>query len=872
MPPKQPHDFDDLMLLEATPEQAIMTNQNSYATWGYPQLTLEQYLEREKLLANQEFTGENFKVWVLMSRKEQQEHQGKNDASANNNPTILSACETFKRKALIVDRSGEVIETICYGIASVFTPPHLRNKGYASTMMKLLTGILEKQFKADFSFLFSDIGPNFYQRFGWNVFNNKEIRFSIDGGDASGEGPGNMELGENVSVSPIRESDLERITQLDCQLVRQELLKVDHRALVVLPNKPSYVWMFERSKFYARVTANTEITIFGVELVRAFDEKEKQLVGFIIWFHDFNEQKLVALRFRSYSKQAAKILVAQAKQEARKYNLKQVVSWNPDMTLFSGEDGELVEREDSLPSLAWYKDWDSKVEWLLLEKAFKGLRPHHQFWGRRYSTAATRVACEPNEPSFLDSVQIYFEKAAGLSNASPKTLDHLKASDCTLKVTFPIEARGEGLFIVDNGKVEVLTGYRVHHSRHLLPVKGGIRFSPEVDEQEVAALAALMTYKCAVVDVPFGGAKGGITLDPSKFTENQLERVTRRYTMELCQRAFIGPGVDVPAPDVGTSAREMSWIMDTYRQFHSNEVDSIGCVTGKPIYLGGVRGRNEATGLGVYYGIREFLSYPEIQKSTGLSGNIKDTSFVIQGFGKVGYWAAKFLEINGGRVVGVGERDCGVYNADGIKVDELFEYHKANRSFRGFPNVDILEDPLKILEVECDVLIPAALERQIGLKNADYIKAKIIGEAANGPITPGANDIMLNKGIRIIPDLLLNAGGVTVSYFEWLKNLSHMRFGRMTRKWDELGKTKLVELIETIIEQKVSDLEKMHIIHGAEEVDLVYSGLEDTMMGACKETRITALKRKTDYRTAAFINAIEKIATAYEGSGMMLMN
>ncbi|RGB31855.1 hypothetical protein C1646_763585 [Rhizophagus diaphanus] len=480
--------------------------------------------------------------------------------------------------------------------------------------------------------------------------------------------------------------------------------------------------------------------------------------------------------------------------------------------------------------------------------------------GRSYSTAITSG---DNEPSFLDSVQIYFNKAAKISGVSEKTLSHIKAPDCSLQVTFPIE--------VDDDKVEILTGYRVHHSRHLLPVKGGIRFSPEVEEQEVAALAALMTYKCAIVDVPFGGAKGGISIDPKKFTLAQLERITRRYTVELCQKAFIGPGVDVPAPDVGTGAREMAWIMDTFRQFHPNDVNSIGCVTGKPISLGGVRGRNEATGLGVYYGVREFLSYPVVQKATGLSEKIAGKRIVIQGFGKVGYWAAKFFEKNGAKIIGIGERDCGAYNPNGINIEDLFTYFVKAGTIQGAPNVDIIDDTLKILELDCDILIPAALERQINLGNATKINAKIIGEAANGPITPAANDILIEKGIIILPDLLLNAGGVTVSYFEWLKNLSHMRFGRMTKKWDELGKSKLVELVENNVGRQLTESERKSIVQGAEERDLVYSGLEDTMVAACQETKSTAASKNIDFRTAAFVNAIQKIANVYEGSGIMFM-
>ncbi|CAG8503176.1 18880_t:CDS:10, partial [Gigaspora rosea] len=439
-------------------------------------------------------------------------------------------------------------------------------------------------------------------------------------------------------------------------------------------------------------------------------------------------------------------------------------------------------------------------------RALKTFRPHHQFLCRGYSTTGNS-ACEDHEPSFLKSVEMYFDKAAKISGVSQKTLSHMKAPDCMLKI---------------DDKVEIITGFRVHHSRHMLPVKGGIRFATDVDEQEVTALAELMTYKCAIVDVPFGGAKGGISIDPKKYTDAEVERITH-----------------VPAPDVGTGAREMAWIMDTYRQFHPNEVDSIGCVTGKPIPLGGVRGRNESTGLGVYYGIREFVSYPEVQKHTGLSGDIKDLRIIIQGFGKVGYWAAKFFEQNGAKIIGIGEKECGVYNPNGLNIDETFNYRRSKGSFLGMPNVDIIEDPLK---------------------------------GANGPTTPQANEILLKKGILVIPDLLLNAGGVTVSYFEWLKNLSHMRFGRMTKKWDELGKSQIVELVERNVARKLSETEKQQVVHGANETDLVYSGLEDTMISACSETRRTAISKDIDYRTAAFVNAIEKVAAVYEGSGIMFMN
>ncbi|KAJ2867722.1 NADP-dependent glutamate dehydrogenase [Coemansia erecta] len=477
---------------------------------------------------------------------------------------------------------------------------------------------------------------------------------------------------------------------------------------------------------------------------------------------------------------------------------------------------------------------------------------------RKLSTGLTNLATEPHEPEFLQSVGMYFDRAAKHSGLSPEVLKHIKSTDAVLSVTFPVEK---------NGKTVMIKGYRSQHSRHRLPCKGGIRFSSEVDLQEVEALAALMTYKCAVVDVPFGGGKGGIMINPKDWTEAELERITRRFTLELCQKNFIGPGVDVPAPDVGTGPREMGWIADTYRNFNPQDVNGAGCVTGKALSLGGVRGRNEATGLGVYYGVREFLSFSEVQKKINHHGKVEDSSVIIQGFGNVGYWAAKFFEANGAKVIGIIEHDVAAYNKAGLDIEQLSLWRKEHGSFKGFADAQIVSDPMSLLEAECDVLIPAALERQVGLKNAHRIKAKLIGEAANGPLTPGADEVLLKNGTVIVPDLLLNAGGVCVSYFEWAKNLSHLRFGRMNKRWDERSKSQLLALVEGNAGRPLSEVERRQLIHGAEEHELVYSGLEDTMIVACNETRQTANAKNIDYRTAALTNSINKIAASLSGSG-----
>jgi glutamate dehydrogenase (NAD(P)+) len=465
------------------------------------------------------------------------------------------------------------------------------------------------------------------------------------------------------------------------------------------------------------------------------------------------------------------------------------------------------------------------------------------------------------EPRFLECFKTFFDKAAKLTNLKEGVINNMKECKVVLRVEFPIKN--------ENGDIDIITGYRAQHSHHRTPCKGGIRYSPEVDLQEVMALASLMTYKCAVVDVPFGGAKGGVRIDPKKYTLSQREKITRSYALLLCQKNFIGPGLDVPAPDMGTGEQEMSWIKDTYQAFNTNDVDSMACVTGKPISAGGIRGRTEATGLGVFFGIREFLTYDEVLQKAGLTPGLRGKKIIIQGFGNVGYWAAHFFEQAGAKIVAIAEYNGAVYNPEGLSVDGLLKYKLQHGTFIGFPGATSIEDGAKALELPCDILIPAALEKQIHIGNAHKIQAKIIGEAANGPTTPNADKILLENGHIIIPDLLLNAGGVTVSYFEWLKNLSHVRFGRLNKKWEETSKKLLLDFVENTVGRKLGDVERNLIIHGADEVDIVRSGLDDTMTTACAETRKSALEKKTDFRTAALYNAIMKIKAVYESSGSL---
>lgn len=463
--------------------------------------------------------------------------------------------------------------------------------------------------------------------------------------------------------------------------------------------------------------------------------------------------------------------------------------------------------------------------------------------------------------SFFDSVVKSFDKAAKFTNWDPGILEQIKVCNSVYKMKFPVR-------VGDN--IEVIEAYRVQHSHHKTPCKGGIRFSMEVNQDEVMALAALMTYKCAIVNVPFGGAKGGIKIDPKQYSLFDLEKITRRYTSELVKKNFIGPGTDVPAPDYGTGEREMAWILDTYVAMHPGEVDAAGCVTGKPVSQGGVRGRKEATGLGVFYGIREVCNMPEVMQRLALTIGISDKTVVVQGLGNVGYHSAKFFREAGAKVVAIAEWEGAIYCKEGLNEEEVFQHRKKTGSILHFPGAENLNRTNDALELECDILIPAALENVINSHNAPRIKAKIIGEAANGPLTPEADIILCNKKVLVVPDMYLNAGGVTVSYFEWLKNLSHVRYGRLGKRFSENMNKHILGTIEELTGKKVNEAEKAFIEHGADEIDLVHSGLEETMITATREIMDIWLSNPAipDMRTAAYILAINKVATSYAELGI----
>jgi glutamate dehydrogenase (NAD(P)+) len=465
------------------------------------------------------------------------------------------------------------------------------------------------------------------------------------------------------------------------------------------------------------------------------------------------------------------------------------------------------------------------------------------------------------QPGFFDNVSLYFDHAASFTQHPKGLLDQIKVCNSVYSFKFPVRTK--------HG-YEVITGWRVQHSHHKLPVKGGIRYSNDANEDEVKALAALMTYKCAVMDVPFGGAKGAVKINPKEYTVEELEQITRRYTSELIKKNFIGPGVDVPAPDYGTGQREMSWIADTYAAFNPGHIDALACVTGKPVTQGGVRGRLEATGRGVFFGLREVCSHAEDMKPLGLDAGLEGKRVVVQGLGNVGYYAALFCQNGGAVIIALAEYEGAIYNAQGLDVEAVMKHRRETGSILNFSGASNLSRREEALELECDILIPAALENQITEENAGRVKAKILGEAANGPTTAAAEEILRRKGVLIIPDIYLNAGGVTASYFEWLKNLSHVRFGRMGKRFEQTSSEKLLQVIEDNTGRRLSDAERRTVTRGADEIDLVNSGLEESMAVAYNQVREIW---KSDsaipgLRTAAFISAINKVATCYGELGI----
>ncbi len=469
---------------------------------------------------------------------------------------------------------------------------------------------------------------------------------------------------------------------------------------------------------------------------------------------------------------------------------------------------------------------------------------------------------QKKETTFKESVDLMYDRAVKTLNLPIGLAEQIRTCNAVYQVRFGVKLKGE---------YKIFVGWRAVHSEHILPVKGGIRFAEIANQEEVEALAALMTYKCAIVNVPFGGSKGALKINPNDYDEEDLEKITRRFAHELIKKDLVNPNLNVPAPDMGTGEREMAWISDTFQNLYPNQINGMGCVTGKPVHNGGIRGRTEATGRGVQFGIREFFRHPEDLKLAQIEGGLDSKKIIVQGLGNVGWHAAKFLsEEDGAKIIGIIERDGAIYSEKGLDVNDVLNYIKENGGVKNFPNSSFTESGQEMLEKECDILIPAAIEGVINSSNAARIKAPLIAEAANGPVTFEADSILRKKGIVILPDAFLNAGGVTVSYFEWIKNLARIRFGRLERRHEEMKGKLIVETLETMLNTKVPNDLKNKLIEGADELDLVRSGLDDSMRDAYKNIRETyySMNNVDDFRTASYVVAIKTIAKGYESMNL----
>jgi|TARA_B100000315_G_scaffold255309_1_gene298368 glutamate dehydrogenase (NAD(P)+) len=465
------------------------------------------------------------------------------------------------------------------------------------------------------------------------------------------------------------------------------------------------------------------------------------------------------------------------------------------------------------------------------------------------------------KPTFKENVDSFVTQASKIIRFPKDVIEYIKYSHSVMQVTVGVRIKK---------KICNFVGWRAVHSEHRLPSKGGIRFSSNVSQDDTEALAALMTYKCAVVNVPYGGSKGSLKINPKNYSEKELRVITKNYATKLAKKGFLNPALNVPAPDLGTSEREMVWIMDAYKNLFPEDINYLACVTGKPVEYGGIRGRDGATGRGVEETIREYFRHPELLKKTKLKKKLKDNLIVIQGFGKVGKSLCLDLyNRDQAKIIAIGDWNGYLINRQGIDINKLSKYYLKNKKIDHFKGAKFIKKSSNVLLLDCDILIPAATESVISLDNVNKVKAKLIVEAANGPVTYRADKILNKRGIHVLPDIFVNAGGVIVSYYEWVKNLSHIRFGRLQRRFDEQKMQDVIELIEKTTNKSIPPSLYKKITSGATEKDLAYSGLEDTMRESFQEILVEKNKNKNlNFRTAAYAVALKKLRKFHDKIGL----
>ena len=459
------------------------------------------------------------------------------------------------------------------------------------------------------------------------------------------------------------------------------------------------------------------------------------------------------------------------------------------------------------------------------------------------------------KPTFRENVESFVDDAIDKLKIDPNIAKIVKVCRSVIQVKFPVKIKG---------KTEIFFGWRAIHSAHRLPSKGGLRYSLDVNQDEVEALAALMTYKTAVCDVPFGGSKGGLKIDPKKYSADELEIITKKFARELTRKGFLNPSRDVPAPDIGTGPREMAWIVDAYKSLHPEDINYAACVTGKPLEHFGIRGRLQATGRGIHQSVKEFFRHKDELKKYNIDGNFEDQIVSVQGFGNVGRNTCRALAEDGVKIICVSEKEGMIHNEKGINIENLIQYKEEKGSIVGFSDGKFYKNPTDSLFVKCDILIPAAVENVIFLDNVHKVKAKLICEGANGPISYRADKELVKRNIPILPDIYANSGGVAVSYFEWIRNISHIRLGRMNRRYEENRGQEIVDAINALSNKQLPPDKVKNIVYGAKEEDIVNSGLEDTMRVAFQDIK----KLKNDfsmpsYRNAAYGIAIKKLEKSY---------